>query len=189
MNTIPAEAATASAAIGAQSVPGSTFESGGTAVDGIYWYQYDGTNLGDLTINSAADLGGRRVVLFVKSANLIVNGDINYTQGSGFFIAIVTGNISIGPAVGGGGGAPADLEGVYVADGQFITGSTGLANDKQLWIRGVVAAYGGFSLQRDLGPVADATTPSEVFEFAPELDLMFPSKLSTYVINWREVAP
>jgi hypothetical protein len=189
LNTIPAEVATASAVINAQSVPGSEFESGGTAVDGIYWYQYDGSSLGDLTINSAADMGGRKAVLFVKNANLIIDGSINYTHGSGLFMAIVTGNISVDPSVGGGGGAPADLEGVYVADRQFITGSTGLSNDKQLWIRGVVAAYGGFALQRDLGVAADATTPSEVFEFAPELDLMFPSKLSTYVINWREVAP
>jgi hypothetical protein len=175
--------------ISAQSVPGSEFESGGTAVDGIYWYQYDGSSLGDLTINSAADLGSRKVVLFVKNANLIIDGNINYTHGSGLFMAIVTGNISVAPTVGGGGGAPADLEGVYVADGQFITGSTSSASDEQLWIRGVVAAYGGFALQRDIGLAADATTPSEVFEFAPELDLMFPSKLATYVINWREVAP
>jgi hypothetical protein len=188
-NAIPAEVATASVTIGVQSVPGSTFASGGTAVDGIYWYQYDGSSLGDLTINSAIDLGGRTVVLFVKNANLIIDGSINYTHGSGLFMVIVTGNISVGPAVGDGGGAPADLEGVYVADGQFITGSNNSASDKQLWIRGVVAAYGGFALQRDLGPSADGTTPSEVFEFAPELDLMFPSKLAAYVINWREVAP
>jgi hypothetical protein len=189
MNAVPSEVATAITTIGVQSVSGSTFASGGTAVDDIYWYQYDGTSLGDLTINSPVDLGDRKVVLFVKNANLIIDGSINYTHGSGLFMAVVTGNISVGLAVGDGGGVPADLEGVYVADGQFITDSTSLANDKQLWIRGVVAAYGGFSLQRDLGPSKDGTTPSEVFEFAPELDLMFPSKLAAYVINWREVAP
>lgn len=189
LNTIPSEAATASANIDIQSVPGSTFASGGTTVDGIYWYKYDGSSLGDLTINSAINLGGRKVVLFVQNANLIIDGNINYTHSAGFFMVVTTGDISIDSGVGGGGGVPANLEGVYVADGQFITGSTSLSNDKQLWIRGVVVAYGGVALQRDLGLPANNTTPSEVFEFAPELDLMFPSKLATYIINWQEVAP
>lgn len=202
LNAIPADVTVANGTLteidpGNPSIAGSTFESGGTAADGFYWYEYDGTGT-DLTINSDVNVNsgeaGRKVILIVKNANLNIGGNINFTHGttvtgSGLFMVVTTGNIVVGSGVGGGGGTPANLEGVYVADGQFESCPAGDTCDSQLWIRGSVAAYGGYSLQRDVGAALNTTTPSEVFEYAPELDLMFPSKLANYVINWREVAP
>ncbi|MGA2910869.1 MAG: hypothetical protein ABSE04_03685 [Candidatus Microgenomates bacterium] len=173
---------------------GSTFDqiafNNATAdSDGYVWFEYDGSQNGglDLTIPSNLDFGSNKVVLLVKNADLDISGDINYTDGQGFFLGVTTGNIVVDPSVGGGG-AP-NLEGVYVADGEFVTGTTGAQDDSQLWIRGSVAAYGGFNLERDLGPDLNGTTPSELFEYAPEVDLMFPAKLGGYIINWREAAP
>ncbi len=168
-------------------VDGSFFESGGTPSYGYYWYVYDGTSTGlDLSITSSANLGSRKVILIVKGANLNIGGDINLTKGSGFFLAVSSGNINISPSVGGGG--TPNLEGVYVADGSFQTGTGGIKSDSQLWLRGTVAA-GGFNLQRDLGDTLNSTTPSELFEFAPDQELLFPIKLSYYPGAWREVAP
>ncbi|MCX6704349.1 MAG: hypothetical protein NTZ07_02785 [Candidatus Woesebacteria bacterium] len=170
-------------------LPGSTINgtdlsSGGTATNGIYWYEYDPASFGGayLTINSATSLGARKVVLIVKGADVYLKGNIKLTKGSGFFLLVSTGNIIVDPSVGGG--ASANLEGIYVADGQFRTGAAAT----QLWVRGTIATYGGLSLERDLG-AANSTTPSEFFEFAPDLGLFFPGVLGARNISWQEVAP
>ena len=178
------------------SIDGSAIASGGTESNGIFWYEYYPLQHGglDLTINTAADVGSRKVILIVNGANVYLNGNINLTKGSGFFMLVAgaaadgtKGNIIVNPSVGGG--VRANLEGIYIADGVFQTGTTGTKSDIQLWIRGSVAAYGGVNLQRDLGDAVNSTTPAELFEFAPDLELLFPEKIGTRTTNWQEVAP
>jgi len=81
------------------------------------------------------------------------------------------------------------LQGIFIADGVFNTGTGGTKTDSQLWIRGTVAGYGGVNLQRDLGNTNNSTTPAEFFEYAPDLELLFPVDLASQVTNWREIAP
>lgn len=181
INAIPSDATIST--VSDSSVDGSYFESGGSSSNGYYWYVYDGTTTGtDLSIVSGMSLGSRKVVLIVKGANLNLGGNINLTKGSGFFLAATSGNIVVGTTVGGGGN---NLEGIYVADGTFSTGST----NTQLRIRGTVVGYGGITLQRDLGAVTNATTPGELFEYAPDQELLFPISLAYRLMHWREVAP
>lgn len=181
-NQVPTD--TAITSVPAATVDGTFFESGGSPSYGYYWYQYDGSGTGlDLTINSATDVGSRKVILLVKSANLFINAPINLTDGQGFFMVVVEGNISVDPTVGGG--ASPTLEGMYLADGQFYTG----AGSTQLWLRGTVTGHGGMSLQRDLGAGGNPTTPAELFEYAPDQVLLYPTKLSARRISWKEVAP
>ena len=184
-NAVPEETTPNIINIPSDSVTGAFFESGGTTSFGYYWYMYDGTATGlPLNITSAANLGSRKVILLVKGADLRLNSTINLNDGLGFFLAVTTGNITVAPTVGGG--VAANLEGVYVADGSFSTGTTGTNSDTKLWVRGSVAAFGGMILQRDL---ADNSGPAELFEFAPDQELLFPIKLSYYPSAWREVAP
>ena len=123
---------------------------------GYYWYRYDGSVSGlDLTVNSNLDIGSKKAVVMVNSSDLAINAPINLTDGAGFFLVVVNGNITVDPGVSGG---TPDLEGLYVADGTFSSGSSAFP----LNVRGSVAAYGGLSLQRDLGS-GNLTTPSEVF--------------------------
>ena len=162
--------------------------SGGTPdAEGYYWYKYEGGGVG-LSIDRPMDLGGRKVILFVDSSDLLINARINLDDGAGFFLAIVgknstgaKGNIIVSPAVGGG---VFDLEGIYVADGRFETGFSGTA----LNVRGSVTGYDGIAMQRDLAGSGN-TNPSEFYEYAPDQILLFPKKLSVRKINWKEVAP
>jgi hypothetical protein len=188
LNAIPADAVINPLT---STVDGTAIASGGTATNGIYWYEYDPTTNGglDLTINTAANLGSRKVILVVKGADALIKGDITLTKGSGFFMLVAgaaadgsKGNIIVDPGVGGGAGP--NLEGIYVADKLFQTGSAAT----QLTVRGTVAAYGGISLQRDLGG-ANPATPAEVFEFAPDLELLFPGVIGARTVSWQEVAP
>lgn len=157
---------------------------------GYYWLKYDGSSTGlSLDVNSAIDVGDKKVILFIDSANLNLNSgaSIALTDGSGFFLAIVgqdatlqKGNITLQPDV-------TSLEGLYLADGTFTDGATGSQDDVALHVRGSVVAYSGATLQRDLG--SNNSFPGEVFEYAPDQIALFPTKLAFRKINWKEVAP
>lgn len=161
----------------------STFDSGAPSSDGYYWYKYTG-NGGNLTVSSDIDLGDKKVILFVEGANLVLDGKINLTDGSGFFLTVVNGDISINDSVGGTYDTNPDLEGMYVADGTIITSET----NANLHVRGSMVGLGGITMQRDMFP-DNGTIPGELFEYAPDQILLFPNKLAYRKINWQEVAP
>lgn len=165
------------------SVAGNFFASGGTQSYGYYWYKYDGGagNL-NLRITSSASIGNRKVILLVKNAHLFIDSTINLNDGLGFFMTIVDKNIEIDPTVGGGVGP--NLEGFYICDDLFRTG----AGTNSFYLRGAAVAYGGIVMGRDLG-VGNSSTPAELFEYAPDQSILFPGKLATRKINWKEVAP
>jgi len=136
--------------IDSSSVNGGYFASGGSPARGYVWYHFDGSALGDLTINSNVNLpSDRKVILLVEGADLHIQGQ----------------------------------EGIFLTEGQFQTG----AGTEQLHIRGMVAAYDGIVLQRDL--TDNSETPAELFEYAPDMVLTFPRDLTSAAIRWKEVAP
>lgn len=166
--------------------------AGTTASYGYKWYKYSGNGGLPLTINGALNIGTEKVILLVDSANLQINGNINVTDGSGFFMVLVgktatgtMGNINVAATVGGAiPQANPNLEGIYESDGVFNDTSA----NTQLWVRGSVVANGGVSLLRDL-VAGNATTPAELFEYAPDQILLYPPKLGIRKLNWKEVAP
>lgn len=171
-------------------IQGSYFTSNGTETDGYYWFHFDGETLGDLTIQSEANIGNRKVVLLVNGGNLNIDARITVTNG--FFGAFVgenssndKGDIIIDETVTHP--VQPSLEGVFFADGEFMTGTGGAENDDWLYIRGSVAAMGGINLERDLSDNSDQ--PAEYFEFAPEFMLLFPKELRARTFRWEEVAP
>lgn len=175
------------------------------ATTGYYWYKFDGTSGAttglDLTLNEPISVPlGKKVILLINSANFNINSTINLTDGQGFFMVIVgknsggdKGSIIVNPSVGGG--AEPNLEGLYVADNNFSDGTLQPGgNDSKLWVRGSVVAFGEngqepINLQRDLGAATNVSTPSELFEYAPDQIMLFPSKLGVRRLNWKEVAP
>ena len=161
----------------------------GVKSGGYYWYHFDGSTYGDLTINSNINLtGDSKVILLVDGADLYINGRINLVDGQGFFMAIVgktdsgtKGNIFVDPSVAHN--TQVELEGLFLAEGQFRTG----AGNEQLHIRGSVAAYDGLVLERDLDD--NSQTPAELIEYAPDLIFTFPRELMVRRYRWKEVAP
>lgn len=148
-----------------------------------YWFMYDGSSNGGQPLTlPTVNIGSRKVVLLIKSANLNITGNVNLTKGSGLFLTAVNGNINVTSTVGGGSGP--NLEGIYEADGTFTDG----IGATPLRVRGSIVAYGGVNLQRDLA-VGNITTPAELFELAPDQLLLYPGKLGVRRINWKEVAP
>lgn len=149
----------------------------GTVVSPQYGYEWFKTT-GNLTIGTDVNLGNRKVILFVENGNLNIDAKINLNDNVGFFGSFVDGNINVNSLITG---SPA-IEGIYMSDGVFNTGT----GNTQLHVRGSVASFGGFNLQRDLD---DDTSPAELFEFAPDQVLLYPTKLMFTKTKWAEVAP
>jgi hypothetical protein len=76
--------------IQANTIEGGDIATGGTPdANGYYWYKFDGRQTGlDLNLNSAANLGSRKVILLVDNADANIMGNINLTKGSGFFMMV-----------------------------------------------------------------------------------------------------
>ncbi len=182
-NQIPDDVAALETTVDVADVEASLTTGGTPDTNNYYWYKYDGAlNGGTALTLPAVSFGTRKVILMVDSADVNITGNISLTVGQGFFMIVVKGNINVDPGVGGSG---PNLEGLYFSDGIFSDG----VGDTQLWIRGSVVANGGISMQRDLGLAADATTPSELFAYAPDQIMLFPKVLGVRRINWKEIAP
>ncbi|QQS39363.1 hypothetical protein IPM62_02005 [Candidatus Woesebacteria bacterium] len=152
----------------------------GALINGYRWLYSDGP----LSIDGVQNLGDNKVVLFVNG-NLTLREKINFNDGSGFFMAVVNGNIVIDTAFAGAASEP-ELEGIFYAEGNFNTDATLGTLDEQLLVRGTVVAN-TFSLNRELS--INTFTPAEVFEFAPDVIINYPRNLRVKQVTWREVAP
>ena len=162
----------------------------GNATRDYVWFKKQG----DLTITGTANLQDRKVVLLVDGDLYLgrppaqSGSKIWVRDGSGFFMAIVSGDIIISPKASIDPLNPAPVfEGIFLAEGQVKTGTEGPELDEQLWIRGSVAAYGGVVLERDL--TDNSLTPAEFFEYGPDLLFTFPRDLTSRRYKWKEIAP
>ena len=157
---------------------GGFFNSQGTSHRNYYWFHVGG----NLTLTGTTNIDpGRRLIVLVQG-DLTVNGKYAIQNlGDGFIMYIVSGKIIVDEDLPG----QDTVEGIFFADGNFQTNSDG--DDPQLTIRGAVAAN-GFSLGRT-DPNNDDDTPSELFEFAPELLVQYPNVFSKRSLVWKEVAP
>lgn len=151
----------------------SFIPTAGYVADGYEWFKING----NLTLNSV-NFGSRKVILFVENGSLTINGNLNVTDGVGFFGAFVDGDINVKSIVTGA----TALEGIYLSDGVF----TSEVAATQLHVRGSVATFAGASLLRNL---VDDSTASELFEYAPDQILLFPKKLAYRRTKWSEIAP
>ena len=152
---------------------------GAISPDGYYWF----FRSGDLIMQGEPTLASRKVVLFVDG-NLSIDGIVDLTQGTGFFMAIVTGDIRVNSGVSHPNVGEPELEGIFVTNRNFVSS----LDSNQLIIRGMVSAYGGVILGRDLGG-GNVNSPSEFFEYAPDLLFNFPKSFNLKRTRWKEVTP
>ncbi|OGM02531.1 hypothetical protein A2115_00935 [Candidatus Woesebacteria bacterium GWA1_41_8] len=151
---------------------------GAVSPDRYKWY----FRTGDLTMRGEPTLGSDRVILFVDG-DLIIDGTIDLTRGLGFFMAVSSGNITVNPGVRHPTAGEPELEGLFVADNNFITAG----GTDELSIRGMVTAYGQVILNRNLSD--NTQNPAEVFTYAPDLLFNYPTSLTLKRTRWKEVTP
>ena len=163
------------------STPANTPGNGGYA-----WIKASGNvSLGNVGAPPQV-LVNKKVILFVDG-NLTINDEviINNLEND-FFMAVVSGDIDINPALVSLNLATPVVTGIFAADGTFSTGTNG-TDDGILVLHGSVAA-GNFNLERNLN-AENVNTPAEHFIYSPPLIVNYPSALSEKHLIWREVAP
>lgn len=124
---------------------------------------------------------GKKYIIFVDG-DLNVNFNVTVDNG-GFLALIAKGDITVGPEV-------ANVQGLYVANGDFISASqyvAGVTNDIPLNAEGSFVAWGTIDLRRNLGGIDNTTTPAEKFTHRPDLLINMPTKMKTFAMQWQEV--
>jgi len=83
------------------------------------------------------------------------------------------------------------IDGFFIANGAFSSGTGGAHSDQQLFVNGAIIAHGGVNLQRDLGPGLGKNddTPAEQIIFQPRYLVDFADLLGAPIYSWKEVAP
>ena len=147
--------------------------------DGYLYYK---VNV-DLSINGNINIpSGRKYVIFVDG-DLNINGNVSISNnfGRSFIMFVVKGKISVASNV-------TRVDGIYITDSSFSTGTRGPRQDSQLQVNGTVIAN-SFNLQRSLPVNQASNTPAELFEYKPSLILSMPYYFYQKNYNWREVNP
>ena len=139
------------------------------AADGVYL-----ATAGVLTSGTWSVGSGEKIVLLIPG-NVTIGSDINVAPG-GFLAIIASGNIAVSDSV-------TNIEGVFVADGNFSSGS----GDQPLTGEGIFIGWSGVTLGRNLAD--NSLTPAETFIYRPDLQLNAYRYLLWLNIAWREVAP
>ncbi len=146
-----------------------------------FWYSAPLS--GTATIGTPWTLGvGEKYVVMVEG-DLRIEENISVPVG-GYLAFIVSGNITVDPTV-------SQIQGVYIASGDFVTESqylAGVSDDVPLVVEGNVVAWGSVVLTRDLG-ASNSTTPGEKFVYRSDLLTNMTTKMKTFVIEWKEVVP
>lgn len=103
-----------------------------------------------------------KVVILVDGPGQVnISGDITVgTWSTGNVVIISGGDISLGAGV-------ARLDGIYMTDGRFITGS-----GNQLTVNGSVTAWSDLTLSRNAAN--NRTDPAEIFNFVPDFVVGLP---------------
>ena len=128
-----------------------------------------------------------RDYIFLIEDNLRIESNIQVPQGSTVTF-IVSGDITVSPSV-------TEIDGIYSANGSFITRSRARGVDTPLTIEGNVIVNAGlnpgkiFDQRRDLGDTQNAICPAVTFISRPDFILNGPELLryTNYII--QEIAP
>jgi hypothetical protein len=144
---------------------------------------------GDITISAPWTVNeGEKLVIFVNG-NLNINSTITVAT-NGFVAFIVKGNVSVDSTVGTATIAattPAQVAGVYVADGQIIIETAGAAGDLKFIGEGTFVGWSGVQLQRQFVPSTNNNTaPTELFRFRPDFVTNIPDRMAQPITVWQE---
>jgi hypothetical protein len=161
-------------------------------VDEVYIYNFDS----DITVDllDTWSPGGQHIIfvtgdiIFMDSAGL--ESLVLLSQGD-FVAFIASGTITFDSSVGyddqntDPSTASPNLAGFYVAD--YIVLDSDGGTEKKFIGEGSFIGWDGFSLNRDFGSSSNASYPTEVFIYRPDLILSTPDRILQPINVWQEV--
>ncbi len=150
--------------------PGAQYFSNSCTGSDFCWYK----TISNLQLKEES-LDESKLVVFVNGS-LTVNNNLSFDDGKGNAIFVASGDIIVKPSV-------TDLEGIYMANGRFITEPS----TNQLNVEGMVYSREAPSLQREIPP---NSLPAEKFIFRPDIVFNLPRIFTKReIVSWSEVLP
>lgn len=141
---------------------------------------------GNLIVDDTPDAESRLVTVEkggIGFIQFVVSGDIRVTTNVGYndiYTDTMQANI-------------ANLEGVFLADGDLIIEGEANTQDRKFIGAGSFIGWGGVQLQRSFDdgslPELNNTSPTETFIYRPDLLVNVPQMLKSAHVSWQEVAP
>ena len=157
-------------------IPNDIMDKPTYEADKDFYYIKPGSGIASLNSDWSVT-ASEKYVIFVDG-NLTINQNITVANG-GYLMFIVSGDIAVEAAV-------ATMQGIYLTSGVFTTEKVVSGTDVRLVVSGSVVAWGGVSLNRDLGSLGNSV-PAEQFVYRPDLLMAMPKKVKTFVMQWQEV--
>lgn len=144
---------------------------------------------GNMTTSGNWGITNGKKLIFLIDGDLTIGGRI-ITGGTGIAVFIVSGSITVDSSVGRAFGtawtSTPVVEGVYIADGTFDTGTSGVGTER--FVGGGIFIANDFILGRDMTD-NNPTTSSELFIYEPQFLLTMPNQMKQSSVSWQEVAP
>lgn len=178
----------------------STLGGAGALDSQGYRYIRKSTGNTQLTLTGARTNMNDKVILFLNDGWLVLGNDaastLTLNDGVGFFMAVARrGRIFVNNNVVSSSNTDYKYEGIFLSDWEFRTSTNTPTSVGRLALRGIFvglnrsggAGLEGIELRRTLAD--NSATPSEHFEYAPELLMLFPKALSNKKTSWNEVVP
>ncbi len=140
-----------------------------------------------LGTNQIIDVAQGGFVSFIVSGNITVTADVGYDMPDTVNLDLVVENNPVSTA--------ANIEGVFVADGEFNVNSYGSQSDKKFIGAGTFVGWTAVNLNRDFAEentilgVYNDMNPTSSFIFRPDFVVNIPFELQEAQIEWRQVEP
>jgi len=145
----------------------------GLPADSGFYYTEDSLNVGGWFAPA-----GQKIVILVDN-DVSIDGDVDVGVG-GFLAIISSGKIKVANTV-------SQVEGVFIADGEFEVDGVVTGSDVQFLGEGIFVA-GSFDLGRDLDDLNE-TVPAGKFVYRPDFWINAPKELWATSYTWQELSP
>ncbi|MEX0888173.1 MAG: hypothetical protein WDZ67_02245, partial [Patescibacteria group bacterium] len=168
------------------------YGKGANAYSGLTLPNADGVYLinGDKTVSAVFDQAGGANTLVFVDGDLTIDAEIR-TAANGTIAFIVSGEIKFAKNLTGGGGGVDNVGGLYVAEDRINTAYDKSAPDeitRQLVVEGgLVSLRDTLSLDRNLDPTDNQTTPAEEINLSGKYYVLLKSVLGRPKFFWQEV--
>jgi len=145
-----------------------------------------------ITTSGNWDIPANRQITILVDGDVDINNEIKVNDNNGFLMVIASGKITIDSSIGetppssGITGTTANVQGIFIADGNIEIPSSG-SDDLHLWVGGTLISWSAITLERDIGGLASRTEPSMSFIYRPDFIANAPGYIKKVFYDWQQV--
>ena len=145
-----------------------------------------------ITTSGNWNIPANRQITILVDGDVDINNEIKVIDNDGFLMVIARGKITISHLLGedppssGITGTTANIQGIFIADGNIEIPSSG-SNDLHLWVGGTLVSWSAITLNRDIGGLSSRTESSITFIYRPDFIVNAPRFIKKIFYDWQRV--